>query len=135
MLLMGMKMSLTKKPTKPMTTNPIAVRAATLVNSASPDHTQTPSDLTMEEPKQTRIRTGHGGWRGILARTLAVGLVAALDEADAVLGEVAEGIHHGVDRIHGDGVDGARRGGWMGVEGSRRENAALPLGSCLSFLS
>ena len=33
MLLMGMKMSLTKKPTNPMTTNPIAVRAATLVNS------------------------------------------------------------------------------------------------------
>ena len=36
MLLMGMKMSLTKKPTNPMTTNPIAVRAATLVNSARP---------------------------------------------------------------------------------------------------
>jgi hypothetical protein len=34
MLLMGMKMSLTKKPTNPTTTKPIAVRAATLVNSA-----------------------------------------------------------------------------------------------------
>lgn len=27
--------------------------------------------------------------------------MAALDEADAVLGEVAEGIHHRVDRVHG----------------------------------
>jgi hypothetical protein len=34
MMLMGMKMSLTKKPTNPTTTKPIAVRAATLVNSA-----------------------------------------------------------------------------------------------------
>jgi hypothetical protein len=33
MLLMGMKISLTKKPTNPMTTNPIAVRNATLENS------------------------------------------------------------------------------------------------------
>uniref|UniRef100_A0A2P2J6J8 Protein transport protein Sec61 subunit gamma-like n=1 Tax=Rhizophora mucronata TaxID=61149 RepID=A0A2P2J6J8_RHIMU len=33
MLLMGMKMSLTKKPTNPITTNPIAVRNATFVNS------------------------------------------------------------------------------------------------------
>ena len=34
MLLMGMKMSLTKKPTKPITTKPSAVRLATLVYSA-----------------------------------------------------------------------------------------------------
>ena len=34
MLLIGMKMSFTKKPTNPITTNPIAVRNATFVNSA-----------------------------------------------------------------------------------------------------
>jgi hypothetical protein len=103
MLLMGMKMSLTKKPTKPMTTNPIAVRAATLVNSASTDPRETPSDLTVVEPKQLGYEQG-AAEGGILAGTLAVGLVAALDEADAVLGEVAEGIHHAVDRVHGDGA-------------------------------
>ncbi|XP_019460968.1 PREDICTED: uncharacterized protein LOC109360483 [Lupinus angustifolius] len=32
-LLIGMKMSLTKKPTNPITTKPIAVRTATLENS------------------------------------------------------------------------------------------------------
>ncbi len=32
--LMGMKTSLTKKPIKPVTMNPIAVRSATLLNSA-----------------------------------------------------------------------------------------------------
>jgi hypothetical protein len=36
MLLMGMKISFTKKPTKPITTNPMAVRNATLVNSTEP---------------------------------------------------------------------------------------------------
>jgi hypothetical protein len=33
MLLMGINMSFTKKPTNPITTNPIAVRKATFVNS------------------------------------------------------------------------------------------------------
>lgn len=33
MLLIGMKMSLTKNPTNPITTNPIAVRTATFENS------------------------------------------------------------------------------------------------------
>ena len=45
MLLMGMKMSLMKKPTNPMMTNPIAIRAATLVNSAR----RSASDLAKEE--------------------------------------------------------------------------------------
>jgi len=36
MLLIGMKMSLTKKPTNPITTKPIAVRTATLENSKIP---------------------------------------------------------------------------------------------------
>ena len=35
MLLIGMKMSLTKKPTNPITTNPMAVRTATFENSAN----------------------------------------------------------------------------------------------------
>ena len=35
MLLMGMKMSLTKKPTNPITTKPMAVRTATFENSTN----------------------------------------------------------------------------------------------------
>jgi hypothetical protein len=34
-------------------------------------------------------------------RTLAVGLVAALDEADAVLGEVTQRVDNGVHSVHG----------------------------------
>ena len=45
MLLMGMKMNLTKNPTNPMTTNPIAVCAATLVNSVEIATEKTASDL------------------------------------------------------------------------------------------
>lgn len=37
MLLIGMKMSLTKKPTNPITTKPMAVRTATLENSEIPN--------------------------------------------------------------------------------------------------
>jgi len=48
--------------------------------------------------KTNRIRTSR---RESLVLTLAVGLVAALDEADAVFGELAEGVHHGVDGVHG----------------------------------
>jgi len=35
MLLIGIKMSFTKNPTNPITTNPIAVRTATFVNSTN----------------------------------------------------------------------------------------------------
>jgi hypothetical protein len=40
-------------------------------------------------------------WVGRL-RTLAVGLVAALDKADAVLGEVTERVDHRVHGVHGE---------------------------------
>lgn len=36
MLLIGININLTKKPTNPITTNPIAVRTATFVNSVHP---------------------------------------------------------------------------------------------------
>jgi hypothetical protein len=133
MLLMGMKMSLTKKPTKPMTTNPIAVRAATLVNSASADHREKPSDLNMKNQKQLRFEPGTADV-GVLARTLAVRLVATLDEADAVLGEVAEGIHHRIDRVHGDG---ARSGGLDSVKSkpTRECGSAFELFEFVTFSS
>jgi hypothetical protein len=120
MLLMGMKMSLTKNPTKPMTTNPIAVRVATLVNSASrtnPDRDESVSDLR-GRTKTTRTPKRSGAAR---RPTLAVGLVAALDEADAVLGEVAEGIHHRVDRVHGGRARSRGRAAW--ARRGRREDA------------
>jgi hypothetical protein len=74
MLLMGMKMSLTKKPTNPTTTKPIAVRAATLVNSAriESNRSRGPSDPVRPRSQQ---HTGMG------AGDLRVGLVAELDEA------------------------------------------------------
>lgn len=43
MLLMGMKISFTKKPTNPITTKPIATRNATLVNSAPNNAKSKPS--------------------------------------------------------------------------------------------
>ena len=94
MLLMGMKMSLTKKPTNPMTTNPIAVRAATLVNSVR-------QISVRSGRKQTGSETRRAG-ELVAVLTLAVRLVAALDEADAVLGKLAgKGVDHGVDGVHG----------------------------------
>lgn len=110
MLLMGMKISLTKKPTNPITTNPIAVRNATFVNSAK--HTENHSS---SKPDPARTESNHGkiastetenpnrGNRSAISGmqrplTLAIGLVAPLDEADAVLGELPQRIH---DRVHG----------------------------------
>lgn len=71
MLLIGMKISLTKNPTNPITTKPIAVRNATFVNSAStksPLHrtqkiaTKTPAltpDLQkIARPKPEKLRHG-----------------------------------------------------------------------------
>jgi hypothetical protein len=43
-------------------------------------------------------------------RTLAVGLVAALDEADAVLGELTERVDNGVHGVHGFGRRARSRG-------------------------
>jgi hypothetical protein len=119
MLLMGMKMSLTKKPTNPMTTKPIAVRAATLVNSARIEPRRGPSD-PVRSRSQPATYGGRGGIWG-LAVTLAVGLVAALDEADAILGELAERVDHRVNSVHsGAGRERRSRGG-----GERRSSLAL----------
>lgn len=41
-----------------------------------------------------------GDRRRCPGRTLAVGLVAALDEAHAVLGEIPERVDHGVHGVH-----------------------------------
>ncbi|CAL0317608.1 unnamed protein product [Lupinus luteus] len=46
-LLIGMKMSLTKKPTNPITTKPIAVRTATLENSLRSGLWQRLTSLTL----------------------------------------------------------------------------------------
>ncbi len=55
--------------------------------------------------------------------------MAALDEADAVLGELAEGIHHGVDGVHGEisRGDEARRA-WERRGGGRGRG-----GDCFAF--
>jgi hypothetical protein len=52
--------------------------------------------------------------------TLAVGLVAALDEADAVLCELAEGVDHGVDGVHGGRARSPRRGARVRGDGRRK---------------
>ena len=54
-----------------------------------------------EEPHEPHDDEPDRRPRRHLGELLAVGLVAALDEADAVLGELAEGVHHGVDGVHG----------------------------------
>ena len=125
MLLMGMKMSLTKKPTNPMTTKPIAVRAATLVNSARTESKSKPRPVR-SGPISEPATYEDGGW-GIwgLAVTLAVGLVAALDEADAVLGELPERVDHRVNGVHSGGAGRGRgreisRGGRSSLAWRRR---------------
>jgi hypothetical protein len=50
--------------------------------------------------------------------------VAALDEADAVLGELAEGVDHGVDGVHGGRARSPRLGA-RAWEGKPTENDAL----------
>ena len=84
-------MSLTKKPTNPMTTKPIAVRTATFVNS-------------------TQITRNRGNWlqelwkkrdeKGFGNCTFAIGFVTALDETYAILSELPEWIEDGINGVH-----------------------------------
>lgn len=69
-----------------------------------------------EEADEAHDDEPDGRPRRHLGELLAVGLVAAFDEADAVLGELAEGVHDGVDGVHGEirrreGRGGSRREG------------------------
>lgn len=97
MLLMGMKMSLTKKPTNPITTNPIAVRNATFVNSI---HINVfyhqikkirPNFINKSKSKKKKIEKGG---------TFTIGLVASFHEANAIPRELSQGVHHWVNRVH-----------------------------------
>lgn len=85
MLLMGMKINLTKNPTKPMTTNPIAVRNATFVNS-----TRLKTNNTVETAPFLLIKKKIKE----IVSTFAIGLVATLNETDAVFGEISQWIEH-----------------------------------------
>ena len=99
MLLIGMKISFTKKPTNPITTNPIAVRNATFVNSA----TKYPNFSARSTQIQTKSTNVYILWERERERerdTFAIGLVAALNKADTVLGEVSEGIDDWVNGVH-----------------------------------
>lgn len=95
-LLMGIKTSFTKNPTNPITTNPIAVLTATLVNSA----TQKKRSISKSENsiRKSQIKDGikKRGGDGLdpIDLTFPIGFVASLNEADAVLGEFPEGIYN-----------------------------------------
>lgn len=90
MLLIGMKISFTKKPTNPITTNPIAVRNATFVNSAPKTIISVPDPHRSEQNPQMYIHIVREKEKE--RETLAIGFVAALDKADAILGELSERI-------------------------------------------
>ena len=57
-----------------------------------------------EEAHEPHDDEPHAGAKGNLAELLAVGLGAALDQADGVLGEVPHGLHGDVGDLHGDGT-------------------------------
>lgn len=61
MLLMGIKMSFTKNPTNPITTNPIAVRTATFVNSTTNNQKKgnTESNTDLSPPFKFTHRSSH----------------------------------------------------------------------------
>lgn len=72
MLLMGMKMSLTKKPTNPITTKPIAVRTATLENSEIPKPSNksrsTEHRFILIQKKWENMRNDWKRWRSVRVR-------------------------------------------------------------------
>lgn len=57
-----------------------------------------------EEAHEPHDDEPHAGAKGNLAELLAVGLGAALDQADGVLGKLPHGLHGDVGDLHGDGT-------------------------------
>jgi len=95
MLLMGMWMSLTKKPMKPMMAKPMAVATAIFWNSAGGKVGTQDSRRFLESS----------------SLTFPVRLGAPLDQPDGVLAELFEGLAELLDLVHLDGelVDVERR--------------------------
>lgn len=93
MLLIGIKMSFTKKPTNPITTNPIAVRTATFVNSARNNAKSKPSKAKYTNRARYHEEARYG--------TFAIWFVTTLNETNAILSEVSERIDDGINSIHG----------------------------------
>ena len=96
MLLMGMKMSFTKKPTNPITTNPIAVRTATFVNSTTRNQNHRLCQFTDRDPAESI------DFKTKRSNTFAIWFVATLNETDAILSEVSERIDDGINGVHSD---------------------------------
>lgn len=82
MLLIGMKISFTKNPTNPITTNPIAVRKATLVNSTTPKPKEKINSMTSKDwfnptklkdkDEKHNIPLRSGLWHLLTRRTLSL---------------------------------------------------------------
>jgi hypothetical protein len=131
MLLMGMKMSLTKNPTKPMTMKPIAVRVATLVNSAShtnQDRAESVSDLrrrtTRLVPPSAAVRRGDlplrsGLWQRLTRRTLSLAKSRRGSTTESIASIAAERDLEGEPRERGEDV--------------ARISAVLPSGSLIHW--
>lgn len=85
-------MSFTKKPTNPITTNPIAVRKATFVNSETTKKRVFLVRIHKRIESKREKRKGKERW--VVLLTFAIGLVAALDEANAVLRELSQWIEY-----------------------------------------
>jgi len=93
MLLIGIKISLTKNPTNPITTKPIAVRTATLENSTKPKKQSKFKIHNIE----IQIQRRENRFRGY---TFAIGFVATLNEPNTVFGEFSEWIEDGINGVH-----------------------------------
>lgn len=121
MLLIGMKMSFTKKPMNPITTNPRAVRTAILVYSTGPTGGIThPSRSASRFPVQIgrsethlasariHLRVSFPGVSssptgipvGFSRRTSSVRLVASLDQPGTVLAEFVHRFRRSFDELH-----------------------------------
>lgn len=99
MLLIGMKINLTKNPTNPITTKPIAVRNATFVNSATFLTTIT-NERRNRKLEDLEHNYNGGKFHRSGVGTFTIWFVASFDEADAVPGEFSEWIDDVVNGIH-----------------------------------
>ena len=91
MLLIGIKINFTKNPTNPITTNPIAVRVATFVNSTKYKTRifKIPNFFYCDNPMINKK-----------INTFLIGFVAAFDESDAIFSEFSERIDDGIYGVH-----------------------------------